>query len=290
MLLEVVKEVDPTSSTSWVFTTYDVSVSYVADGQPIDIVDTFEKKAPAFSSKLIEEGYYFVAGVTCDEISNIPGLRYSILGVPENIRRPRRSLRQWLKTRRFSASADTTEVTRVSDAVIRVIRQLALSSCDQHDVKMLKKHRHLVEPTRPVLPRRLVDDQLVARVFGRRPDLFLYIGGELGRWLSHRTPDDQLGDRLPRYLWNDLIDQIVLTVRKEVDPILARLRAEEELNSLDASASVLAKNSSCSGSEEAAQQRHEQQLREVASLCGETPEELVARHLLSDEARRRRLY
>lgn len=290
MLLEIVKETSAASSTSWVFTTYDVSVSYVADGQPIDIVDTFEKKAPAFSSKLIEEGYYFVAGVTCDEISNIPGLRYSILGVPEGVRWPRRSLRQWLKTRRFSTSADTTEVIRVSDAVIRVIRQLALSSCSSHDVKMLKKHRHLVEPTRPVLPRRLVDDQLVARVFGRRPDLFLYIGGELGWWLSHRTPENQLGGRLPRRLWSDLIDQVVLTVRKEVDPILARLRAEEELNSLDASASVLAKNSSCSGSEEAAQQRQERQLREVASLCGETPEELVARHLLSDEARRRRLY
>ena len=228
--------------------------------------------------------------MTCDEISNIPGLRYSILGVPEGVRRPRRSLRQWLKTRRFSTSADTTEVIRVSDAVIRVIRQLALSSCSSHDVKMLKKHRHLVEPTRPVLPRRLVDDQLVAQIFGRRPDLFLYIGGELGWWLSHRTPENQLGGRLPRRLWSDLIDQVVLTVRKEVDPILARLRAEEELNSLDASASVLAKNSSCSGSEEAAQQRQERQLREVASLCGETPEELVARHLLSDEARRRRLY
>lgn len=264
-------------------------MSYVVDGELLGVVDVFEEKSPAFSSKLADEGYYFVAGVTCDEIVNAPGLRYSILGVPENIRRPRRSLRQWLKTRR-STSDDMMEVARVSDAVIRVIRQLALSSCDQHDVKMLKKHRHLVEPTRPVLPRRLVDDQLVARVFGRRPDLFLYIGGELGRWLSHRTPDDQLGDRLPRYLWSDLIDQVVLTVRKEVDPILARLRAEEELNSLDASASVLAKNSSCSGSEEAAQQRQEQQLREVASLCGETPEELVARHLLSDEARRRRLY
>ena len=288
MLLEIVKETIATSSSSWVFTTYDISVSYVVDGQPI-AEDLFEEKPPAFPSKLIEEGYYFVAGVTCDEIANAPGLRYSILGVPENIGRPRRSLRQWLKTRR-STSDDMMEVARVSDAVIRVIRQLALSSCDQHDVKMLKKHRHLVEPTRPVLPRRLVDDQLVARVFGRRPDLFLYIGGELGRWLSHRTPDDQLGDRLPRYLWSDLIDQVVLTVRKEVDPILARLRAEEELNSLDASASVLAKNSSCSGSEEAAQQRQEQQLREVASLCGETPEELVARHLLSDEARRRRLY
>lgn len=288
MLLEIVKETIATSSTSWVFTTYDISVSYVVDGQPI-AEDLFEEKPPAFSSKLADEGYYFVAGVTCDEIVNAPGLRYSILGVPENIRRPRRSLRQWLKTRR-STSDDMMEVARVSDAVIRVIRQLALSSCDQHDVKMLKKHRHLVEPTRPVLPRRLVDYQLVAQIFGRRPDLFLYIGGELGRWLSHRTPDDQLGDRLPRYLWNDLIDQVVLTVRKEVDPILARLRAEEELNSLDASTSVLAKNSSCSGSEEAAQQRHEQQLREVASLCGETPEELVARHLLSDEARRRRLY
>ena len=288
MLLEIVKETIATSSTSWVFTTYDISVSYVVDGELLGVVDVFEEKSPAFSSKLADEGYYFVAGVTCDEIVNTPGLRYSILGVPEGVRRPRRSLRQWLKTRR-STSVNTT-VTHVSDAVIRVIKQLALSSCDQHDVKMLKKHRHLVEPTRPVLPRRLADDQLVARVFGRRPDLFLYIGGELGRWLSHRTPDDQLGDRLPRYLWNDLIDQIVLTVRKEVDPILARLRAEEELNSLDASASVLAKNSSCSGSEEAAQQRHEQQLREVASLCGETPEELVARHLLSDEARRRRLY
>lgn len=285
MLLEIVKEVSATSSTSWVFTTYDVSVSYVADGQPINIVDTFEKKAPAFSSKLIEEGYYFVAGVTCDEISNIPGLRYSILGVPEGVRRPRRSLRQWLKTRRFSTSADTTEVTRVSDAVIRVIRQLALSSCSSHDVKMLKKHRHLVEPARPVLPRRLVDDQLVAQIFGRRPDLFLYIGGELGWWLSHRTPENQLGGRLPRRLWSDLIDQVVLTVRKEVDPILARLQAEEEVNSLDSS--VLAKNPPCSSSEEVAQQRHEQQLREVASLCNETPEELVARHLLTDEARRR---
>jgi hypothetical protein len=262
----------------------------VADGQPIDVVDVFEEKSPAFSSKLIEEGYYFVAGVTCDEIVNIPELRYDLLGVPEGVRRPRRSLRQWLKTRRFSTSADTTEVIRVSDAVIRVIRQLALSSCSSHDVKMLKKHRHLVEPTRPVLPRRLVDDQLVAQIFGRRPDLFLYIGGELGWWLSHRTPENQLGGRLPRRLWSDLIDQVILTVRKEVGPILARLRAEEELNSLDASASVLAKNSSCSGSEEAAQQRQEQQLREVASLCGETPEELVARHLLSDEARRRRLY
>ena len=289
MLLEIVKEVSATSSTSWVFTTYDVSVSYVADGQPIDVVDVFEEKSPAFSSKLIEEGY-FVAGVTCDEIVNIPELRYDLLGVPEGVRRPRRSLRQWLKTRRFSTSADTTEVIRVSDAVIRVIRQLALSSCSSHDVKMLKKHRHLVEPTRPVLPRRLVDDQLVAQIFGRRPDLFLYIGGELGWWLSHRTPENQLGGRLPRRLWSDLIDQVILTIRKEVGPILARLRAEEELNSLDASASVLAKNSSCSGSEEAAQQRQEQQLREVASLCGETPEELVARHLLSDEARRRRLY
>ena len=289
MLLEIVKETSATSSTSWVFTTYDISVSYVVDGELLGVVDVFEEKSPAFSSKLADEGYYFVAGVTCDEIVNAPGLRYSILGVPENIRRPRRSLRQWLKTRR-STFADTMEFTRVSDAVIITLRQLALSSCSFHDVKMLKKHRHLVEPTKPVLPRRLVDDQLIAQIFGRRPDLFLYIGGELGRWLSHRTPDDQLGDRLPRYLWNDLIDQVVLTVRKEVDPILARLRAEEELNSLDASASVLAKNSSCSGSEEAAQQRHEQRLREVASLCGETPEELVARHLLSDEARRRRLY
>ena len=280
MLLEIVKETIATSSTSWVFTTYDISVSYVVDGQPIGVVDIFENKSPTFSSKLIEEGYYFVAGVTCDEIVNIPELRYDLLGVPEGVRRPRRSLRQWLKTRR-STSVNTT-VTHVSDAVIRVIKQLALSSCDQHDVKMLKKHRHLVEPTRPVLPRRLVDDQLVARVFGRRPDLFLYIGGELGRWLSHRTPDDQLGDRLPRRLWSDLIDQIVLTVRKEVDPILARLRAEEELNSLDSSALTPRSNP-----EEAAQQRHEQQLREVASLCGETPEELVARHLLTDEARRR---
>ena len=158
MLLEIVKETIATSSTSWVFTTYDISVSYVVDGELLGVVDVFEEKSPAFSSKLIEEGFYFVAGVTCDEIVNAPGLRYSILGVPENIRRPRRSLRQWLKTRRFSTSADTTEVIRVSDAVIRVIRQLALSSCDQHDVKMLKKHRHLVEPTRPVLPRRLVDD------------------------------------------------------------------------------------------------------------------------------------
>lgn len=287
MLLEIVKETTANSSTSWVFTTYDISVSYVVDGQPI-AEDLFEEKSPAFSSKLLEEGYYFVAGVTCDEIVNIPELRYDLLGVPEGVRRPRRSLRQWLKTRRFSTSADTTEVTRVSDAVIRVIRQLALSSCSSHDVKMLKKHRHLVEPTRPVLPRRLVDDQLVAQIFGRRPDLFLYIGGELGWWLSHRTPENQLGGRLPRRLWSDLIDQVVLTVRKEVDTILARLQAEEEVNSLDSS--VLAKNSSCSGSEEAAQQRQEQQLREVASLCGETPEELVARHLLSDEARRRRLY
>lgn len=285
MLLEIVKETTANSSTSWVFTTYDISVSYVVDGWLI-AEDLFEEKSPAFSSKLLEEGYYFVAGVTCDEIINAPGLRYSILGVPENIRRPRRSLRQWLKTRR-STSDDMMEVARVSDAVIRVIRQLALSSCDQHDVKMLKKHRHLVEPTRPVLPRRLVDDQLVARVFGRRPDLFLYIGGELGWWLSHRTPDDQLGDRLPRYLWSDLIDQVSLTIQKEVDPILARIRAEEELKSLDPSASVLAKNPPCSSSEEVAQQRHEQQLREVASLCNETPEELVARHLLTDEARRR---
>lgn len=233
---------------------------------------------------MIEEGYYFVTGVTCDEIANIPSVRYKFVGVPEEIRRPRRSLRQWLKTRR-STFADTMEFTRVSDAVIITLRQLVLSSCDQHDVKMLKKHRHLVEPTRPVLPRRLVDDQLVARVFGRRPDLFLYIGGELGWWLSHRTPENQLGGRLPRRLWSDLIDQVVLTVRKEVDPILARIRAEEELKSLDSSALA-----PCSNPEEAAQQRHEQQLREVASLCGETPEELVARHLLSDEARRRRLY
>lgn len=287
MLLEIVKETTANSSTSWVFTTYDISVSYVVDGQPI-AEDLFEEKSPAFSSKLLEEGYYFVAGVTCDEIVNIPELRYDLLGVPEGVRRPRRSLRQWLKTRRFSNSADTTEVTRVSDAVIRVIRQLALSSCSSHDVKMLKKHRHLVEPTRPVLPRRLVDDQLVAQIFGRRPDLFLYIGGELGWWLSHRTPENQLGGRLPRRLWSDLIDQVVLTVRKEVDPILARLQAEEEVNSLDSS--VLAKNPPCSSSEEVAQQRHEQQLREVASLCNETPEELVARHLLTDEARRRRLY
>lgn len=281
MLLEIVKETTANSSTSWVFTTYDISVSYVVDGQPI-AEDLFEEKSPAFSSKLLE-GYCFVAGVTCDEIANTPGLRYSIIGVPENVRRPRRSLRQWLKTRR-SNSADTT-VTHVSDAVIRVIKQLALSSCSSHDVKMLKKHRHLVEPTRPVLPRRLVDDQLVAQIFGCRPDLFLYIGGELGRWLSHRTPDDQLGDRLPRRLWSDLIDQVVLTVRKEVDPILSRLRAEEELKSLDSSAIV--KSSLCSSSEEMAQQRHEQKLREVALLCGETPEELVARHLLTDEARRR---
>lgn len=287
MLLEIVKETTANSSTSWVFTTYDISVSYVVDGQPI-AEDLFEEKSPAFSSKLIEEGHYFVAGVTCDEIANIPSVRYKLVGVPEEIRRPRRSLRQWLKTRRFSTSADTTEVTRVSDAVVRVIRQLALSSCSSHDVKMLKKHRHLVEPARPVLPRRLVDDQLVAQIFGRRPDLFLYIGGELGWWLSHRTPENQLGGRLPRRLWSDLIDQVVLTVRKEVDPILARLQAEEEVNSLDSS--VLAKNPPCSSSEEVAQQRHEQQLCEVASLCNETPEELVARHLLTDEARRRRLY
>lgn len=278
MLLEIVKETTANSSTSWVFTTYDISVSYVVDGQPI-AEDLFEEKSPAFSSKLLE-GYYFVAGVTCDEIANTPGLRYSIIGVPENVRRPRRSLRQWLKTRR-SNSADT-KVTHVSDAVIRVIRQLALSSCSSHDVKMLKKHRHLVEPTRPVLPRRLVDDQLVAQIFGRRPDLFLYIGGELGWWLSHRTPENQLGGRLSRRLWSDLIDQVVLTVRKEVDPILARIRAEEELKSLDSSALA-----PCSNPEEVAQQRHEQQLREVASLCNETPEELVARHLLTDEARRR---
>ena len=283
MLLEIVKEVSATSSTSWVFTKYDISVSYVIDGQPIDVVDVFEEKSPAFSSKLADEGYYFVAGVTCDEIANIPSVRYKLVGVPEEIRRPRRSLRQWLKTRRFSTSADTTEVTRVSDAVIRVIRQLALSSCDQHDVKMLKKHRHLVEPTRPVLPRRLVDDQLVAQIFGRRPDLFFfYIGRELGWWLSHRTPENQLGDRLPRRLWSDLIDQVVLTVRKEVDPILARLQAEEEVRSLDPSA--LAGGFSCSNPEEAGRQRREQQLCEVASLCDETPEELVARHLLTDEA------
>lgn len=286
MLLEIVKETTANSSTSWVFTTYDISVSYVVDGRSI-AKDLFEEKSPAFSSKLLEEGYYFVAGVTCDEIVNIPELRYDLLGVPEGVRRPRRNLRQWLKTR-HSTSADTTEVTRISDSVIITLRQLALSSCSSHDVKMLKKHRHLVEPTRPVLPRRLVDDQLVAQIFGRRPDLFLYIGGELGWWLSHRTPENQLGGRLPRRLWSDLIDQVVLTVRKEVDPILARLQAEEEVNSLDSS--VLAKNPPCSSSEEVAQQRHEQQLREVASLCGETPEGLVARHLLSDEARRRRLY
>ena len=284
MLLEIVKETIATSSTSWVFTTYDISVSYVVDGELLGVVDVFEEKSPAFSSKLADEGYYFVAGVTCDEIVNAPGLRYSILGVPENIGRPRRSLRQWLKTR-HSTSTDTTEVTRISDAVIRVLRQLALSSCSSHDVKMLKKHRHLVEPTKPVLPRRLVDDQLVAQIFGRRPDLFLYIGGELGRWLNHRMPDDRLGDRLPRYLWSDLIDQVSLTIQKEVDPILARIRAEEELKSLDSSALA-----PCSNPEEVEKQRHERQLCEVASLCGETPEELVARHLLSDEARRRRLY
>jgi len=283
MLLEIVKEVSATSSTSWVFTTYDISVSYVVDGRPV-AKDFFEEKSPAFSSKLIEEGYYFVVGVTCDEIVNIPELRYALLGVPEGVRRPRRSLRQWLKTH-HSNSADTTEVTRVSDAVIRVIRQLALSSCSSHDVKMLKKHRCLVEPSQHVLPRQLVDDQLVARIFGRRPNLFLYIGGELGRWLNHRMSDDRLGDRLPRYLWNDLIDQVSLTIQKEVDPILARIRAEEELKSLNSSALA-----PCSNPEEVEQQRHERQLREVASLCGETPEELVARHLLSDEARRRRLY
>lgn len=285
MLLEIVKETIATSSTSWVFTTYDISVSYVVDGELLGVVDVFEEKSPAFSSKLADEGYYFVAGVTCDEIVNAPGLRYSILGVPENIRRPRRSLRQWLKTRRFSTSADTTEATRVSDAVIRVVRQLALSSCSSHDVKMLKKHRCLVEPSQHVLQRQLVDDQLVARIFGRRPNLFLYIGGELGRWLNHRMPDDRLGDRLPRYLWSDLIDQVSLTIQKEVDPILARIRAEEELKSLDSSALA-----PCSNPEEVEKQRHERQLCEVASLCGETPEELVARHLLSDEARRRRLY
>lgn len=283
MLLEIVKEVSATSSTSWVFTTYDISVSYVVDGRPV-AKDFFEEKSPAFSSKLIEEGYYFVVGVTCDEIVNIPELRYALLGVPEGVRRPRRSLRQWLKTH-HSNSADTTEVTRVSDAVIRVIRQLALSSCSSHDVKMLKKHRCLVEPSQHVLPRQLVDDQLVARIFGRRPNLFLYIGGELGRWLNHRMSDDRLGDRLPRYLWNDLIDQVSLTIQKEVDPILARIRAEEELKSLNSSALA-----PCSNPEEVEQQRHERQLREVASLCGETPEELVARHLLSGEARRRRLY
>ena len=157
MLLEIVKETIATSSTSWVFTTYDISVSYVVDGELLGVVDVFEEKSPAFSSKLIEEGYYFVAGVTCDEIVNIPELRYDLLGVPEGVRRPRRSLRQWLKTRR-STFADTMEFTRVSDAVIITLRQLALSSCSSHDVKMLKKHRHLVEPTRPVLPRRLVDD------------------------------------------------------------------------------------------------------------------------------------
>ena len=71
MLLEIVKETTANSSTSWVFTTYDISVSYVVDGQPI-AEDLFEEKSPAFSSKLLEEGYYFVAGVTCDEIVNIP--------------------------------------------------------------------------------------------------------------------------------------------------------------------------------------------------------------------------
>ena len=101
-------------------------------------------------------------------------------------------------------------------------------------------------------------------------------------WLSHRTPENQLGDRLPRRLWSDLIDQVVLTVRKEVDPILARLQAEEEVRSLDPSA--LAGGFSCSNPEEAGRQRREQQLCEVASLCDETPEELVARHLLTDEA------
>ena len=287
MLLEIVKETTANSSTSWVFTTYDISVSYVVDGQPI-AEDLFEEKSPAFSSKLLEEGYYFVAGVTCDEIVNIPELRYDLLGVPEVVRRPRRSLRQWLKTH-HSTYADTTEVTRISDAVIITLRQLALSSCSSHDVKMLKKHRCLVEPSQHVLPRQLVDDQLVARIFGRRPDLFLYIGGELGWWLSHRTPENQLGDRLPRRLWSDLIDQVVLTVRKEVDPILARLQAEEELRSLDLSA-LAGGCFSCSNPEEAGRQRREQQLREVASLCGETPEELVARHQLIDEAQRRRLY
>jgi hypothetical protein len=284
MLLEIVKETTANSSTSWVFTTYDISVSYVVDGELLGVVDVFEEKSPAFSSKLADEGYYFVAGVTCDEIVNAPGPRYSILGVPENIGRPRRSLRQWLKTRR-STSDDMMEVTRVSDAVISVIKQLALSLCSSHDVKMLKKHRCLVEPSQHVLPRQLVDDQLVARIFGRRPNLFLYIGGELGRWLNHRMPDDRLGDRLPRYLWSDLIDQVSLTIQKEVDPILARIRAEEELKSLDSSALA-----PCSNPEEVEQQRQERQLCEVASLCGETPEELVARHLLSDEARRRRLY
>ena len=47
------------------------------DGQPI-AEDLFEEKSPAFSSKLIEEGHYFVAGVTCDEIANIPSVRYKL--------------------------------------------------------------------------------------------------------------------------------------------------------------------------------------------------------------------
>jgi len=38
MLLEIVKETIATSSTSWVFTTYDISVSYVVDGQPIAVL------------------------------------------------------------------------------------------------------------------------------------------------------------------------------------------------------------------------------------------------------------
>ena len=110
MLLEIVKETIATRSTSWVFTTYDISVSYVVDGQPIGVVDIFENKSPTFSSKLIEEGYYFVTGVTCDEIANIPSVRYKFVGVPEEIRRPRRSLRQWLKTRRFSTLRDRKSV------------------------------------------------------------------------------------------------------------------------------------------------------------------------------------
>lgn len=48
MLLEIVKETIATSSTSWVFTTYDISVSYVVDGQPIGVVDIFENKFQLF--------------------------------------------------------------------------------------------------------------------------------------------------------------------------------------------------------------------------------------------------
>ena len=51
MLLESVKETTANSSTSWGFTTYDISVWYVADGQPI-AEGLFEVKSASFSSKL----------------------------------------------------------------------------------------------------------------------------------------------------------------------------------------------------------------------------------------------